>query len=318
MSKHIAKLLKREFLTPADAEKKTIHLEIGFDDLIPYLPGDSIAIDVVNPAEQVEHWLKKHQRNANEKVLHRRTKEEWNLYDYLTECVNLTSILDGDLERARPLMPRFYSIASSNLMHPQSIHLLVTIDEFFNEDQIPMMGVASHFLLKHLSIGDPISFKLFANDHFRVASSDSPMIMIGPGTGVAPFKAFLEERIAQNASGQNWLLFGERNRDTHFYYEDFFQELEKTGKLKLSLAFSRDQSEKIYVQDRLRQEASTLFDYLDQGATIFICGDAKVMAKSVTETLEDLYQKRHNVTADEAREWLRTLKASKRLCLDVY
>lgn len=318
MSKHIAKLLKREFLTPVDAEKKTIHLEIGFDDLIPYLPGDSIAIDVVNPAEQVEHWLKKHQRKANEKVIHRRTKEEWDLYDYLTECVNLTSILDGDLERARPLMPRFYSIASSNLLHPKSIHLLVTIDEFLNEDQIPMMGVASHFLLKHLSIGDPISFKLFANEHFRVASCDSPMIMIGPGTGVAPFKAFLEERIAQNARGQNWLLFGERNRDSHFYYKDFFQELEKAGKLKLSLAFSRDQGEKIYVQDRLRQEASTLFDYLDQGATIFICGDAKVMAKSVTETLEDLYQKRHHATADEAREWLRTLKASKRLCLDVY
>jgi sulfite reductase (NADPH) flavoprotein alpha-component len=318
MSKHIAKLLKREFLTPEDAEKKTIHLEIGFDDPIPYLPGDSIAIDVVNPAGQVEHWLKKHQRRANEKVLHRRTKEEWTLVDYLTECVNLTSILDGDLEKARPLMPRFYSIASSNLMHPQSIHLLVTIDEFLGEDQIPMMGVASHFLLKHLSIGDPVSFKLFANEHFRVAPHDSPMIMIGPGTGVAPFKAFLEERMAQNASGQNWLLFGERNRDTHFYYEDFFQELEKTGKLKLSLAFSRDQSEKIYVQDRLRQEAGTLFDYLDRGATIFICGDAKVMAKSVTETLEDLYQKRHNVTADEARDWLRALKASKRLCLDVY
>lgn len=318
MSKHIAKLLKREFLTPLDAEKKTIHLEIGFDSAIPYLPGDSIAIDVVNPHNQVEYWLKKHQRDRDEKVIHRRTQEEWKLYDYLIQCVNLTSIQDGNLDRARPLMPRFYSIASSNLLHPRSIHLLVTIDEFINEDNMLMMGVASHFLLKTLAVGDPVSFKLFANDHFRVASANVPMIMIGPGTGVAPFKAFLEERIAQNATGPNWLLFGERNRNTHFYYEDFFQDLEKKGKLKLSLAFSRDQDEKIYVQDRLKQEADTLFDFLDKGATIFICGDAKVMAKSVTETLEELYQKRHHATIDEAREWLRSLKASKRLCLDVY
>jgi sulfite reductase (NADPH) flavoprotein alpha-component len=142
--------------------------------------------------------------------------------------------------------------------------------------------------------------------------------MIGPGTGLAPFKAFLEERIYQNAPGKSWLLFGERNRKSHFYYEEFLTSLEKTGQLELSLAFSRDGDQKVYVQDRLKENKDKLFHYLEKGAIIYICGDAKMMARGVNETLEKLYSEKNGVGADEAQDWLRRLKAEGRLKLDVY
>ncbi len=318
MSKFTGKLFKREFLTPSEASKKTLHLEILTTEKISYLPGDSIAVDVINPLPQVKKWLKKHNRDKNESIEHRRTKEIIDLESYLLHHVNLQSIGDGSLERARPLMPRFYSIASSNRIHPNTLHLLITLDEFVADDGEPTMGVASHFFSNHLTLNDPVTFKLYPNDTFRLPAPETPIIMIGSGTGLAPYKAFLEERVATNASGFNWLIFGEQYRASHFYYAPFFTDLEAKNLLKLSLAFSRDQAEKIYVQDRLAQEASTLFSLLDQGAVIYICGDAKQMAKGVTETLETLFQQKTACTDDEARDWLRTLKAKKQLLLDVY
>ncbi|MFZ4772383.1 MAG: hypothetical protein ACOYK9_00120 [Chlamydiia bacterium] len=318
MSKLIGKLIRREYLTPSNAEKKTIHLEIEFSEELQYLPGDSIAIDVVNPLPQVERWLKKHNRQKTERIQHRKTLEEFDLFTYLLHHVNLHSIEDGSLERARPLMPRFYSIASSSKLHPKTIHLLVTLDEFLSEEGESLMGVASYFLSSHLKLENPISFKLYPNENFRLPAPETPILMVGSGTGVAPYKAFLEERVAMNAPGFNWLVFGERHQHSHFYYQSFFKDMEKQNKLKLSLAFSRDQAEKIYVQDRLRQEAETLFSLLDAGGIIYICGDAKVMAKGVTETLEELYQQKSGSTLDEAKQWLRGLKGASQLRLDVY
>jgi sulfite reductase (NADPH) flavoprotein alpha-component len=318
MSKHTAKLVDRRYLTPSDVEKKTLHLEILFDKPVAYLPGDSIAIDVLNPPSRVEKWLKKFDRSGSERIEHKRTKEEIDLYSYLLEHVNLQSVQEGDLSQARPLMPRFYSIASSSSIFPNQIHLLVTLDEFIDEEGEKTMGVGSHYLANYLSLHDTCRFKVFPNELFRLPEPTTPIIMIGPGTGLAPFKAFLEERIYQNAPAKNWLLFGERNRRSHFYYEDFLVGLSETGQLDLSLAFSRDQDKKIYVQDRLRENKEKLFSYLEEGASIYICGDAKVMAKGVTETLEDLYRDKMGVSVDEARDWLRRLKGEKRLHLDVY
>ncbi|MBM3195660.1 MAG: hypothetical protein FJZ62_02800 [Chlamydiae bacterium] len=318
MSKHTAELSHRSFLTPSDAEKKTLHLEITFDEPVAYLPGDSIAIDVENSEAHVEKWLKKFDRNPHETVLNKRSKEELPLFSYLKKHVNLQSIQEGDLSRARPLMPRFYSIASSNSVYPNQMHLLVTLDEFVNDEGEKLMGVGSHYLYKEIGLGDKIGLKIYPNEHFRLPDPHLPLIMIGPGTGLAPFKAFLEERIYQNASGKSWLLFGERSRKSHFYYEEFLTNLEKTGQLDLSLAFSRDGDQKVYVQDRLKENKQKLFHYLEEGAIIYICGDAKMMARGVNETLEKLYGEKNGVGADEAQDWLRRLKAEGRLKLDVY
>jgi sulfite reductase (NADPH) flavoprotein alpha-component len=318
MSKHTAKLSHRSFLTPLDAEKRTLHLEISFTEPLVYLPGDSIALDVENSPIQVEKWLKKFSRDPHEIVVNRRTQQELPLYSYLKKQVNLQSIREGDLSRARPLMPRFYSIASSQSLYPNQMHLLVTLEEFFDDEGEKMMGVGSEYLFSELGLNDLVQFKLFPNEHFRLPDPTVPVIMIGPGTGLAPFKAFLEERIHQNAPGKTWLFFGERNRSSHFYYEDFLTGLEKKGQLELSLAFSRDGAQKVYVQDKLREQKEKLFNYLDDGAVLYICGDAKMMAKGVTETLEMLYSEKTARNLDEAQEWLRRLKAEGRLKLDVY
>ncbi|MFZ4673918.1 MAG: hypothetical protein ACOYL1_06220 [Chlamydiia bacterium] len=318
MSKHTAKLSHRSFLTPLDAEKRTLHLEISLSEPISYLPGDSIALDVENSPHQVEKWLKKFSKNPHEIVVNRRTQEELPLYSYLKKQVNLQSIQDGDLSRARPLMPRFYSIASSQSLYPNQMHLLVTLEEFLDDEGQKMMGVGSEYLFSELGLNDSVQFKLYPNEQFRLPHPTVPLIMVGPGTGLAPFKAFLEERMYQNAPAKSWLLFGERNRNSHFYYEDFLTGLEQSGQLELSLAFSRDGDQKVYVQDRLKEQKEKLFNYLDEGAVIYICGDAKMMAKGVTETLEMLYSEKTSKDLDEAKEWLRRLKAEGRLKLDVY
>jgi sulfite reductase (NADPH) flavoprotein alpha-component len=318
MSKITGKLTSRIYLTPSNSEKKTLHLEIAFDEPNHFEPGDSIALDVVNPADAVDEWIKKFNKDPNEAALHKKTQEMIPLIDLLTQHVNLQSVAGGDLETARPLMPRFYSIASSQNVHGNSIHLLVTLDEFLDSEGQMRMGVASHFLSQHLQVNDVVSFKIFPNHNFRLPEDHLPIIMIGSGTGLAPYKAFLEERLHRNSTGKNWLIFGERSASTHFYYRDFFQNLVNKEKLILSCAFSRDQQEKIYVQHRLKENIDQFFELIDLGAIIYICGDAKVMAKDVVQTIEEMYQKRFGISQEEAQSLVKELKRNKKLILDVY
>jgi sulfite reductase (NADPH) flavoprotein alpha-component len=142
--------------------------------------------------------------------------------------------------------------------------------------------------------------------------------MIGPGTGVAPYRAFLQERLSQKKEGGNWLFFGERQKAFDFYYEDFFSSLEKEGFLRLNCAFSRDQKEKIYVQDLIKKEEDDLWEWIQKGAIVYICGDAKKMAKDVLTTFEEIIRVKKGLSETDAKLFLRNLRKTKKLLLDIY
>ena len=218
-----------------------------------------------------------------------------------------------------PLLPRFYSIANSPLMFPGEIHLAVAYLSYIARGQI-RKGVASHFLCDLAQVGTtPIPIYLQPTLHFRLPQDpDASIILVGPGTGIAPFRAFLQERLATKASGRNWLFFGERNRAFDFYYQDFWLALEKEGRLRLDLAFSRDAQEKVYVQHRLYEQRKSIWSWLQEGAYFYVCGDAENMAKEVESTMLRIFREEGGHKEDEARAYLRELRQAKRYLTDVY
>lgn len=248
----------------------------------------------------------------------------------LTECLqthhlgDLLRIFKGsklsvqDLTSLLPLMPRFYSIASSPHMFPDEIHLTVASLTFSAHGET-RHGVGSHFLCQMANVNEtPIPLYVQPSNGFSLPDPDASMIMIGPGTGIAPFRAFLQERVALQHKGRNWLFFGERNRASDFYYSEFFLELVKQDRLRLDLAFSRDQAEKVYVQHKLWEERASLFDWLQNGAYLYVCGDAEKMAKDVDLTLQRIVQDQGNMGEEDARNWLKKLRQSKHYLQDVY
>jgi sulfite reductase (NADPH) flavoprotein alpha-component len=219
----------------------------------------------------------------------------------------------------RKLNPRLYSIASSPKAHPGEVHLCVGIVRFESHGRA-RKGVCSTFLADRVDGSTPVPVFTQASHGFRLpAQSDTPTIMVGPGTGIAPFRAFLEERKATGAKGKNWLLFGDQKAATDFLYRDELESMFKDGVLtKLDLAFSRDQAEKIYVQHRMLEHAAEMFAWLEQGAHFFVCGDAKCMAKDVDAALHEVIQRGGGRTAEQAVEYVAKLKTEKRYKRDVY
>ena len=181
-------------------------------------------------------------------------------------------------------------------------------------------GGASGFLSHRLSEGQDVRVFVEHNDNFRLPQSDdTPVIMIGPGTGVAPFRAFMQERDARDASGDNWMFFGDQTFTQDFLYQVEWQNYLKSGLLtRMDVAFSRDQAEKVYVQDRLKEHASDVFAWLERGAHLYICGDANRMAKDVHDTLVEIIQQHGNLSADAAEDYLKSLRSNKRYQKDVY
>ncbi|MEM6602762.1 MAG: flavodoxin domain-containing protein [Pseudomonadota bacterium] len=216
--------------------------------------------------------------------------------------------------------PRLYSIASSLKANEQQIHMTVALAKHANDDGSLGYGVCSHYL-SQLSPGDEIKFYIHKNDSFRLPeNSDTPVIMIGPGTGIAPFRAFLQEREATDAEGKNWLFFGDRTSHADFLYQAEWQDYVDSGLLThIDLAFSRDDpDQKIYVQHKMAQKASELIRWLDDGAHIYVCGAKDPMAKDVEQTLLEIYSHEKHKTEDEAREWLEALEDGGRYAKDVY
>ncbi|MDX8151449.1 assimilatory sulfite reductase (NADPH) flavoprotein subunit [Patulibacter brassicae] len=219
----------------------------------------------------------------------------------------------------RPLQPRLYSIASSLAAAPDEAHLTVSTVRFELHGR-PRTGVASGHLAR---IGDAedldVPVYVQANEHFRLPADDVPIIMVGAGTGVAPYRAFLQEREARGAEGRNWLVFGERNFRSDFLYQVEWQQLLKDGVLtRLDPAFSRDATPKTYVQDRLRQAGRDVWAWLEDGARIYVCGDATNMAPDVDATLAEIVAEHGGKGEDDAREYLSALKREHRYLLDVY
>ncbi|MNE60581.1 Sulfite reductase [NADPH] flavoprotein alpha-component [compost metagenome] len=180
-------------------------------------------------------------------------------------------------------------------------------------------GVASTFLADRAGSGEVPIF-VQRNKHFHLPDDgDTPIVMIGPGTGVAPFRGFLHERRARSDNGRNWLFFGEQHAASDFYYRDELESMQRDGLLNhLSLAFSRDQAEKIYVQDRIREQGAELWRWLQDGAHFYVCGDASRMAKDVDQALRQVARTHGGLGEDAAAEWIRRLTAEKRYLRDVY
>ncbi|WP_448197208.1 molybdopterin-dependent oxidoreductase [Pseudomonas putida] len=214
------------------------------------------------------------------------------------------------LDLLKPLQPRLYSISSSPLAHPGEVHLTVSTVRYGQRK-----GVCSSFLADR---GQAAKVAIFpqASRHFRLPDDDDvPLIMIGPGTGIAPFRAFLEEREARGAKGENWLFFGEQYAATDFYYHAQLQAWQASGHLRLDTAFSRDQAEKIYVQQRMREQGAQVWQWLEAGAYFYVCGDAQRMAKDVDAVLREIIAEHGGVNADA---YVEGLSKAKRYRRDVY
>ncbi|XUL91657.1 molybdopterin-dependent oxidoreductase [Streptomyces galilaeus] len=219
----------------------------------------------------------------------------------------------------KKLQPRLYSISSSPLVDPHSVSLTVSVVRYENLNGRPRGGVCSPFLAD-AEAGTEVPVFVQRSPHFRPpADAGTPMVMVGPGTGVAPFVGFLQERRALGHAAPNWLLFGEQHRATDFYYEEELTELLDEGTLaRLDTAFSRDQRAKVYVQDRMREHGPELWHWLQEGAHFYVCGDASRMAKDVDRALRDIAVAHGGLDEAEAASYVKQLAAAKRYVRDVY
>ena len=215
------------------------------------------------------------------------------------------------------LQPRLYSIASSLKAYPEAVHLIINIVRYTAHQRI-RKGVASTYIADVLQVGDSLTIYPCTNKHFKLPENNAPLIMIGPGTGIAPFRSFLQELSHASFRNPTWLFFGEQHESTGFYYEKDWNTYLQNGTLtRLTTAFSRDQEQKIYVQHRLWEHAETLVEWLDKGAYLYICGNAQTMAPEVHQALLDILTHDKKDSAS-AHTYLENLKTEGRYQRDVY
>jgi sulfite reductase (NADPH) flavoprotein alpha-component len=217
------------------------------------------------------------------------------------------------------LTPRMYSIASSQSWVKDAVHTIVRV-VYYTSHQRDRQGLCSGHLGERAPEGSTMPIFLHSNNNFRLPeNTDTPVIMIGPGTGIAPFRAFLQHRKAHGHKGENWLFFGEQRRASDFLYREDLEAMFKDGILtRFDTAFSRDQSHKVYVQDRMRENDAELFRWLERGAHFYVCGDANRMAKDVETVPLDIIANGRNCAPDAAQEYLASMKKARRYQTDVY
>ena len=219
----------------------------------------------------------------------------------------------------RKLQPRLYSIASSPNAHPGEAHLTIATVTYESHGR-KRKGVASTYLAERADEPARVPIFFHSAKHFRLPEDKSlPIIMVGPGTGIAPFRAYLQERKLSGATGRNWLFFGDQRAEYDYLYREEFEEMQAAGVLhELSVAFSRDQAEKVYVQHRMMERGAELFQWLEAGAHFYVCGDASRMAKDVDAALLKIVETHGGKTPHEAAEYVEALKKAKRYKRDVY
>ncbi|EKN4207481.1 NADPH-dependent assimilatory sulfite reductase flavoprotein subunit [Yersinia ruckeri] len=252
-------------------------------------------------------------------------KTELQYYAHNTPIVDMVRQAPADLNAdqlitlLRPLAPRLYSIASSQAENETEVHITVGIVRY-DIDGRPRSGGASGFLADRLDIDGDVRVFIEHNDNFRLpASPEIPVIMIGPGTGIAPFRAFMQQRDAEGATGENWLFFGNPHFTDDFLYQVEWQRYVKEGLLThIDMAWSQDQPQKIYVQDKLREKGAEVWRWIQQGAHIYVCGDANRMAKDVEKALLDVVAEHGGMDAEQADEFLSELRFARRYQRDVY
>jgi sulfite reductase (NADPH) flavoprotein alpha-component len=272
-------------------------------------------------------FVKAYQEASGCEALAKLLEDKAALRDYLADRQIIDIVRDHPhpvtaeqfVAACRPLTPRLYSIASSQSEVEDEVHLTIAhvdYDAFGNRHQ----GGASGYLCERLEEGSEVEVFVEPNDNFRLPENpDTPVIMIGPGTGIAPFRSFMQERDAQGAEGKNWLFFGNPHFTQDFLYQLEWQGYVKSGLLsKISLAFSRDQKDKIYVQHRLLEEGKEVYQWLEEGAHLYVCGDANQMAKDVESALLEIFRTHGGKSDEEAKAYLLSLRKAKRYQKDVY
>ncbi len=342
-------------LNSSRSAKETVHLELGFDGAAPaYEPGDSLDLYAENDPAYVDALLAAAGLAADQalradlitsrdvttlslKTLetyaavtgHRDVKallagggaREWLAGRQFIDLIETFPIaLTAEQLRAvtRTLSPRAYSIASSRRETGGEAHLLISAVRYESRGRA-RKGVASNYAAERLKRGARVRVKLRPNRHFALPRPDRDIIMVGPGTGVAPFRAFVQERRATGASGRSWLFFGDRSFTHDFLYQTDWQEALKDGALtRMDVAFSRDTPEKVYVQHRLWQQRRDVIDWLDNGAHFYVCGDAKAMAKDVRSALTRAYADVKALTPEAAEQAVAGLERDKRYLQDTY
>ena len=245
--------------------------------------------------------------------------EQREYIDLLAEFPSAKITPQEFVDHQRRLMPRLYSIASSPRVHPTEIHLTVAVVRYETNHR-ERVGVCSTFLADRVQVGSTPSPVFISHSHFGPpADGAKDAIMVGPGTGIAPFRAFMQDRIAAKATGRNWVFFGDQHRATDFLYEEEWTHWQQSGALaRFDTAFSRDQLQKVYVQDRMRENAAELWAWISGGGYFYVCGDAKRMAKDVDVALHDVVAQQGGMDAAAAVEYVKQMKKDKRYQRDVY
>jgi sulfite reductase (NADPH) flavoprotein alpha-component len=349
-----AEIIEHVDLNSSRSEKETIHLALSFEDGVPaYEPGDSLDLYPQNDPAEVDELLKaagiddsalrqefiaardihtlslKSLDTYAEQTGHQYVKQmiadgqarEWIAGRQLIDLVTQFPIaLTAEHLRAvtRPLAPRAYSIASSRREVGDEAHLLISAVRYETHGRA-RKGVASNYVAERLKKGDRVHVKIKPNKHFRLPAADRDIIMVGPGTGVAPFRAFVQERRAVGASGRSWLFFGDRQFTHDFLYQLDWQEALKDGALaRMDVAFSRDTPEKIYVQHRIWERRAELVEWLENGAYFYVCGDAKAMARDVRAALVRAFADVQGISPETAEQAVAGLERDKRYLTDTY
>ena len=350
-----AEIIEHVDLNSSRSDKETIHLALSFEGGTPaYEPGDSLDLYVENDPAYVDELLKlaglsgddklrsefiktrdvttlslKTIETYAEKTGHQYVKalladgqaREWLAGRQLIDLIAEFPIaLDAEKLHAftRPLAPRAYSIASSRREVTDEAHLLVSAVRYESHGRA-RKGVASNYVAERLKRGGRVRVKLKPNKHFALPAADKDIIMVGPGTGVAPFRAFVQERRATQAKGRSWLFFGDRSFTHDFLYQLDWQDALKDGALtRMDVAFSRDTPKKVYVQHKLWDRRADLVAWLDGGAFFYVCGDAKAMAKDVRAALVRAYADVKALSPEAAEQAVVTLEREKRYLQDTY
>ena len=245
--------------------------------------------------------------------------EDREFVDLLAEYPSARLTPQEFVDHLRKLMPRLYSIASSAAVFPHEAHLTVAVVRYETNHR-SRVGVCSSFLADRVELGATPVPVFVSHSHFGVPEDGAKdIIMVGPGTGVAPFRAFVQERVATKAAGRNWLFYGDQHRATDYLYGEEWNDHLASGALaRVDLAFSRDQLLKVYVQDRMRENAAELWSWLRGGAHFYVCGDAKRMAKDVDVALHDVIAQQGGMDATQAADYVKHMKKDKRYQRDVY
>lgn len=277
-------------------------------------------IDISNlPYKLVKEVLT--QKGVEKEILEKEVRtvmKEMELWDFLQNHPDHRLRPHEICHFLRPMVARFYSIASSMLSVCQEIHLIVT-NVFFQKGVHRRFGVATHYLCELLPLEGFVDISLFPAKNFSLPEDKKlPIIMIGAGTGIAPFLGFMQERVHSSSSRRNWLFFGERYKEKDFFYRDFLLKLVRENKLRLTTAFSRDQAEKVYVQHKLLENSREIWEWIEQGAIIYLCGDAKNMAKDVDAALCKIVQQEGKFNEGEAKGFMASMKRRKCYLKEIY